>query len=457
MSNRPLLILLIVTLCSALASASLAAASDGAGQTTRPAVSDVTTTALRLLKQECFGCHNPEKHKGGLVLTSRDAAIRGNDSGPAVVAGRSADSRLVTSLAPDADPHMPPKKQLPAADVAALAAWVDAEAPWDVRALADAPATRPAAFGELPAGYAPVLALALSPDGRTLAVGRGRRVFLYDPARPDRPPAAVLDGPRDAVQSLAWSPDGKRLVAGDHGRALTWDAADPSRPPVELEGLDGRVTALLFLPDGDTLVAADGGAAAPARLHLFHLPDVKPQATVAAGTDAVLSIARTADGKLLATGGGDRVVRLWNPDLTPVAALEGHTGRVSAVAFSPDGALLASGSADRDLKVWDVAARDRKTSVGPHPSAVTAVAWAGPSTIAVAGEDGTVRLSPAESKDVARPLPAVADDVVYALAASADGKTLFAGCHDGRVYVFGPGGKLAARIGPPTTGPAGDR
>ena len=393
---------------------------------------------MRLLRQECLGCHNAEKHKGGLSLTSREAVLKGGDSGPAAVAGRSAESRLVASLAAGADPHMPPKSQLAAADVARLAAWVDAGLPWDDAALSAA-TTRPVAFRELPAAYAPVLVIALSPDGKTLAVGRGRKVYLHDAAKPDGPAVHVLEGPRDAVQSLAWSPDGKRLVAGDFGRAFVWDAADPARTPAALDGLSGRVTALLFQPENATLVAADGGATDRARLLVYRLPETSPKTIVpAAHADVIAAIARTPDGKMLATAGGDKVVRLWDPANLDrsIGALEGHTGRVAAVAFAADGKSLASASADRDLKVWDVKTRERTQSVGPHQAAVTAVAWVGPKQIVVACEDGTVRAASADAKEVGRPLPGSAPDVLYCLAASADGKILYAGCHDGKVYTF---------------------
>src|SRR5689334_22994394 len=81
---------------------------------------DRDAQAVLVLKENCFSCHNPEKHKGELVLTSRDRALRGGESGPAVVPGKSAQSRLVQVLSADADPHMPPKKQLAGAEVEVL-------------------------------------------------------------------------------------------------------------------------------------------------------------------------------------------------------------------------------------------------------------------------------------------------------------------------------------------------
>src|SRR4051794_22159972 len=91
-----------------------------AAPATQPAATDRANLAMQLLRDNCIACHNPEKHKGGLILTSRASALKGNDNGPAFVPGKSAESRLIEALSPDADPHMPPKKQLPAEQIAAL-------------------------------------------------------------------------------------------------------------------------------------------------------------------------------------------------------------------------------------------------------------------------------------------------------------------------------------------------
>ena len=64
------------------------------------------------------------------------------------------------------------------------------------------------------------------------------------------------------------------------------------------------------------------------------------------------------DGRLLASGGWDRTVMLWDTTTgARVAALTGHRKPVQAVTFSPDGRLLASGSADGTIIIWDVAQR----------------------------------------------------------------------------------------------------
>jgi WD40 repeat protein len=68
-------------------------------------------------------------------------------------------------------------------------------------------------------------------------------------------------------------------------------------------------------------------------------------------------VAYSPDGKTLASGSGDKTVKLWDVATGKnTATIKGHTEGVHAVAYSSDGRTLASGSGDGTIKLWDVRA-----------------------------------------------------------------------------------------------------
>ena len=87
-----------------------------------------------ILEDHCFKCHShsADKIKGGLVLDSREAALTGGDTGPAIVPGDAAKSLLIEAVAyTNEDLQMPPKgKKLTDAQIALLTEWVKKGAPW---------------------------------------------------------------------------------------------------------------------------------------------------------------------------------------------------------------------------------------------------------------------------------------------------------------------------------------
>lgn len=82
-----------------------------------------------LLIESCLKCHGAEKQEGGLRLDSRDHILTGGDSGPAIEAGQSHKSLLVSAVKYQ-ELEMPPNKPLSEEQVDALVKWIDNGAPW---------------------------------------------------------------------------------------------------------------------------------------------------------------------------------------------------------------------------------------------------------------------------------------------------------------------------------------
>jgi len=415
---------------------------------------------MRLVKTECFACHNQEKKKGGLVLTSRERLLEGGDNGAAVVPGKPEASRLAKALLKDADPHMPPKKQLTEAQIKIIRDWIKGGLVWNEALLEEEDTVVPVQLAPLPPSYEPVLALALSPDSERLAVGRGGSAIVYDLSETNFPVLAEIEAHTDAIQSLAWSSDGRWLASGAFRRLALWNAELLKLEREWTNGLVGRITSIQFSAEGDKLMLADGVQAQSAFVRIFSITDGKRLDSWRAHEDTIFDMDLSRDGKQLVTVGGDKLIKVWElATRKELARLEGHGAQVLAVAFNTNATQVASGGADKQLKVWDIATRHVAGSLGKHSAAVTSVAWPGDGNVIIATTDGGAVLAyknlkahtGRESSDSGEERKlGDAGDAVLRAAATPDVKRIFAGTHDGIVQLWNSEGKLLAKLAPAT-------
>ena len=260
-----------------------------------------------------------------------------------------------------------------------------------------------------------VTRLALSPDGKTLAVtadglqlwstATGQRIGGLLPAA-DAKAAARSAGPAGPA---AFSPDGRLVAAiGSDGKARVWNVAtrQPAGIAVALPisgPISGRLTrdALALSPGGKTFVTVGGNgtaalwSVATGRRVGAPMAAGPPGGQAAAGRPAA-AVAFSPDGRTLATA-IDGTIRLWDVATqqeigTPMTA---GPDPLSAVAFSPDGRTLATAGGDGTARLWDVATQREigtPMTAGPDPHPLSAVAFSPDGrTLATIGGDGTAR------------------------------------------------------------------
>ena len=411
------------------------------------AASPLAKRAMHLLRDHCVSCHNPNKTKGDLDLTQRQTALAGGGEGPAFVEGNPGGSRLIQFLKPDSDPHMPPKKQLSDEHIATLSRWVAAGAEWLPKELdVKKQAAIAAELGDLPGGYRPVFALALSPDDQRLAAGHGNEVIIHGVGEKKSSRLAKLDGHRDVVQSIAWSPDGKHLATGGYRKVILWNTTDWTRAG-ELNGLPGRVSALGFSTDSQSLITASNAPGDAGEVTLWNTTDLAKRLAWPAHDGTVFAIALAPDGQSLATAGEDQLIRFWKmADGSQLKQIEAHSAPVLSLAFKPDGKSIASGGADKELKIWDTGTREQKTLITGHPGNVAGIAWpAKDATLITACDDGVVRVCTETGKRPTKSWSAAAD-LLHCFSVNSDGSAYFGGADNGQVFVWNKKGAITHRL-----------
>src|SRR5688572_26647595 len=84
-----------------------------------------------VLAEQCYKCHGADKQKADLRLDSREAVLKGADTGPVLVPGDPTKSSLIKSIRHEGDSPMPEKApKMPDDQIAALTEWVKLGAPW---------------------------------------------------------------------------------------------------------------------------------------------------------------------------------------------------------------------------------------------------------------------------------------------------------------------------------------
>ena len=359
-----------------------------------------------------------------------------------------------------------------------------------------------------------------SPDGRVIAsAGESEAIRLWDRASGDL--VKTLPGHAERVTGLAFSPDGRWLASSStDGSVKVWDyragqlvhlftnhvgnwvrrvAFSPNSRWLAPAAYDGKVSIwdvtsgtvahmlptrariadVLFTPDGRFVVTASREESSPL-IRFWSTATGEPALTLN-HSNALVCIAISGDGKLLASGGGKGAVNLWalpegrwlrrvvtaeqatalDIDLSPdgrrlavagywentlwatdtgalLRQLRGHEDGTMQVTFSPDGGELASSAADASVRLWNV--RDgsvkRILSRRPPNTPVTSLAFSADGRFEALGTvNGLVRVWSAQDGSFQYELRGH-EGPVQSLGFSADAAWLFSGSADRTMRVW---------------------
>ena len=257
-----------------------------------------------------------------------------------------------------------------------------------------------------PGAEGKIYAMALSPDGRWLAVGGlltgtledKTAIRLYGFASGEL--KALLRGHSDTVVGLAFSSDGKKLISGSGGGdhdAIIWDVGTQTLLH-RLRGHRDDINAVGFTPDGARAVTGSYDMT----LRLWRVADGELLQQMTGHGDKVYSLAVSPKDGSIASGDESGEIRLWDSASGSGAGskmgalknvLPSQGSSVGSLRFSPDGRLLLStcgqgGCSSMPQHIYDAASGKELTAYAKHDNIVLASAFpADGSLVATGGGD----------------------------------------------------------------------
>jgi len=379
---------------------------------------------LPIFRDNCLKCHNPDKLKGDLDLSSFSSAIKGGGSGTTLNAGDPDSSQLFKSVTHTEDPAMPPKSKLSDKEISTIRQWITG-------------GLLQGAGSKALAANKPTVDLTL----KGAAIGK-----------PEGPPP--MPGP------LSIEP----FVRATHGTPLSAIASSPWAPVVALAGArqvvlyhtgdleflgvlpfsEGTLCDLKFSRNGKLLLASGGRGGHSGLVAVWDLAKAERVITVGDQYDSVLAADISSDQQWIALGGPDRVLKIYNTkDGSLEHRIKKHTEWVTAVEFSPDSKYLATGDRNGGLVLWESATGLELFNLPGHKGAITALTWRRDSEMVVsASEDGTLKLWKATDGAALKNIPAHPGGVLSASFAP-DGRVVSCG-RDNKVQIWDLAGKNLA-------------
>lgn len=370
---------------------------------------------LPLFRNHCTNCHNSDKARGDLDVSSYQALLQGGSSGEVLISGDPDGSKLFKVMAHLEEPVMPPKNpRLPQKELEVVRAWIaggllenstgkakPVRKP-KVELAVNTTIARPQGPPVMPENLSlepvvkmvranPVHALATAPWAPLLAVGAAKQILLYHSETTE--PLGVLPFPEGFPHVVRFSRNGTLLMAGggrggQSGKVAIWNVRTGARV-TEVGGEFDSVLAADISAD-QTRVALGG----PSKLvKVYSTADGQALLSLKKHTDWVTAISFSPDGGLFVSGDRNGGLIVWESDSgQEVSAPRGHTAMVTALAWRDDGRFFASASEDGTVRLWDATRGVQIRATTAHPGGAMDVAFSHDGSMASCGRDKTVKI-----------------------------------------------------------------
>ncbi|MDB6074466.1 MAG: hypothetical protein JWO89_2106 [Verrucomicrobiaceae bacterium] len=401
--------------------------------------------ARAVLENKCFSCHNPDKKKGDLDLTSYAGTMAGGGGGAIVDPGNPSGSKLINTITKKDEPFMPPEgAPLPAKDIELLQKWIaggvldtassvakkSSKPKVDLNVASGTgkptgPIARPQDVLLEPVVVTPhttaVTAMAASPWTSLVAFASPKQVLLYD--TDTKQLAGVFPYVEGYGRSLKFSRSGSLLVmgggrGGKMGQAVVWDVKTGKRVAEIGKEFDSVMSADIT-PDHSKVVIGSPSK----KVKVFDVATGEELYTISKHTDWVLATQFSPDGILLATADRNGNVFVWEAANGGEFFLLGQhkAGACTDVSWRSDSNVLASCSRDGSIILWEMNEGKQLKTWTAHGSGVESVSFTPDGKLLSCGQDGAVALWDINGTKLAD-LPNQGD-VATKVTALADGKT----------------------------------
>ena len=232
----------------------------------------------------------------------------------------------------------------------------------------------------------------------------------------------------------------KYLISGDDGGTVAvWNLTMPQQP-IATYSTNNSVYTVAASPNHSQIASGDKNR----KIQLRRVESIGNScqelhadfSNLDSHSGYVYCLQFSPDGGILASGGADRRIRLWNADTGKIIyTLDGHQETVTAIEFMPNGKILVSAGADRTIRFWDVAQKQLLKTIEAHDEKIHALAVSQDGQLIVSGSsDRTVRVR--QLGNGSNYTLSGHQEGVLSVAISPDSKTIASGAIDGTVKLW---------------------